>query len=654
MSVIGLLKSSFYWGFVIAVGLFSIFFVIGMAVQWREGLRGPRLRGAGREDAEEKIPAGPAYEIPTLNIFLAAATSGIMPGGIRTELPLFPHSEMAILTQKYEEWAPEPFNKLPGPQGIFGPSTSVSPAPLIRWMHTLSGMDDLLATAFGSRTLPTTVERSLKLVKTKVWHGIVPVTDARWKAKGLDAIDNIEEALAIISQVVDVFKHLAKPEVQGDLRNINNRLWAEIDVFQDACNAVRTTKGERAPVWNLTKLWEAFNEHHYKFMEQQARSWAFTHLKTLHNIWKQKFLATFQSGRELNSTQTTVRIDHFDMMIMRKIQELQFEADLYIRPRTDGFITASREINPALSNIDAPKEQLNNVYRNIEVNRISAMKSAFQMTANARTQHRHREAPVPAFLEEPSLNTDREFAHKELQPEIETPPSMQMERWVRMQMDEKVERFGFVIYRLAYDGSDAEWKAFLRKLEAGIESGLEGLVGVDGIKSKMTLHWIDGREENISEGDVDAARKDFKAISNLSSFPGGLAKTTFLAITPHSLLSFSDAREGDRKGDYRGFLAAIDPEFDPSKEDKKNDPKGYDGSFKIIDQLVWTDLFAIFVTCSGQTMHDYWILAAQHPWGVYVGPTTGVRRRQWREMNGGLGFLLEASKKIVDERSGST
>jgi len=91
-----------------------------------------------------------------------------MPGGNRTELPVFPQSEMPVLTQKYEDWAPEPFNKLPGPQGIFGPSTAVSPAPLIRWMHILGGMDDILATAFSSRTLPTNVERSFKVVKTKV------------------------------------------------------------------------------------------------------------------------------------------------------------------------------------------------------------------------------------------------------------------------------------------------------------------------------------------------------------------------------------------------------------------------------------------------------------------------------------------------------
>ncbi len=89
---------------------------------------------------------------------------------------------------------------------------------------------------------------------------MAPVTEARWRAKGLDAQDNIEEALAIIEQVVDVWKHLATPEIQGELRTMNNKLWADIDVFQDAVNAMYTARGESAPEWNLTKLWEAFNE----------------------------------------------------------------------------------------------------------------------------------------------------------------------------------------------------------------------------------------------------------------------------------------------------------------------------------------------------------------------------------------------------------
>jgi hypothetical protein len=47
---------------------------------------------------------------------------------------------------------------------------------------------------------------------------------------------------------------------------------------------------------------------------------------------------------------------------------------------------------------------------------------------------------------------------------------------------------------------------------------------------------------------------------------------------------------------------------------------------------------------AAQDAEAYWALAAQHPCGVYVGPTTGVMRRMWREMNGVSGGLLEAEK----------
>lgn len=38
---------------------------------------------------------------------------------------------------------------------------------------------------------------------------------------------------------------------------------------------------------------------------------------------------------------------------------------------------------------------------------------------------------------------------------------------------------------------------------------------------------------------------------------------------------------------------------------------------------------------SAQDFRSYWQLAAKHPWGIYVGPSTAVGRRTWREMRGG-------------------
>lgn len=84
------------------------------------------------------------------------------------------------------------------------------------------------------------------------------MSEARWKAKGLDDEENIEEALAILQSVVDVFDHLRQPGIQGKLRDVFNKVYAELDVFQDASNALRATRGEILPGWSISKLWQEY------------------------------------------------------------------------------------------------------------------------------------------------------------------------------------------------------------------------------------------------------------------------------------------------------------------------------------------------------------------------------------------------------------
>jgi hypothetical protein len=239
-------------------------------------------------------------------------------------------------------------------------------------------------------------------------------------------------------------------------------------------------------------------------VEKQARSWTFQHLKTLYTVWKTRFVTTCLSGREINSTHATIRIDHYDMMILNKMHDMYGDADLFIHARTDGFIMPDGR---HLARVDAPKAELNQAYKTMEDQRITFLRGALQQVINDRVAERHRVAPGPDFMEAPSLLLDREFGHKALQPEIETPPERQMESWVSDQSNEKVEKFGFVIYRLSYKESDDEWKNFLGKLKDGLGSGWEGLVGAEKIRGKARLHWVDGREKDIPEGDLEAARK---------------------------------------------------------------------------------------------------------------------------------------------------
>lgn len=83
------------------------------------------------------------------------------------------------------------------------------------------------------------------------------MSETQWASKNLDDQDNIEEALAVIELVIDVWKHLCSPKIQGDIRHVHNKLWAEIDVFQDAINARASARGEQ-PEFNLTALWHEY------------------------------------------------------------------------------------------------------------------------------------------------------------------------------------------------------------------------------------------------------------------------------------------------------------------------------------------------------------------------------------------------------------
>ena len=84
------------------------------------------------------------------------------------------------------------------------------------------------------------------------------MSDALWSSKELDEEENIEEAMAIIQQAVDVFKQQLKPEIQGEMRTTFNKVWTEIDVFQDALVALCSSNGEPAPHFNVAKLWQEY------------------------------------------------------------------------------------------------------------------------------------------------------------------------------------------------------------------------------------------------------------------------------------------------------------------------------------------------------------------------------------------------------------
>ncbi|TVY24854.1 hypothetical protein LHYA1_G007228 [Lachnellula hyalina] len=644
----------------------------------------PKFRGVGPQDAEESVAGRPLFEIQTLHHFLNAATTGNFPGK-KTELPLWPAEEMQYFSKKYSEWAPKPYSELPGPAaGPFGAMGGESPPPIFRVTLAMTSMGDMFSKLFqfaGQNLSPEEVARrlssadkgpSFNITKSKIWFGVAPVSDALWKFRGLDDEANIEEALAILRSVVDVFDYWRQPEVQGKLRDVFNKVLLELDIFNDAIHALRAERGEAVPDWSISRLWEEYVLLHFRFMEQQARSWMFQHLKILHMMWLTRLHGAIGTLREVNETQASIKIDHWAMMAMEKILDIYRDVELMLRFRADGFAMASG-IDPRLASIDSPSEERNRIYSQIEHQRMTYLNTRVNDVLNQHIAARHAQGAYPEFLEQFVVISDRTVVYKTLQPHIESPPASSTEPWVRDLSEDTIEMFGFVIYRLSYAETDEKWDAIRTKIENGLDTVWDGIVGSDKIKHKAVLQWVDGRDaDNIPEGNLDAARQHFQASAKSPTFAKGLSTTVCLAVTPVSVSSYvQDEDQSDKgTGDFQGFLHAIEAGFDsarvpsssaPSSTSRPAAPKGglykpgYDGTFKISDRLVWSELYALNVQM-GQVLgfEDMWAVSARHPWALYMGPSTGVLRRNWREMKGMGGHMVKLAKETSEkERRGS-
>jgi len=143
-------------------------------------------------------------------------------------------------------------------------------------------------------------------------------------------------------------------------------------------------------------------------------------------------MVTFQSGRQINDTQMTVKIDHFALMVLNELLDLYIEADIGIHVRIDGLITRSAPMDPQfIAIIDQPDKTLNKLYGKVEKERMKKLRSIIKSVIAQKEKHRLSTKQMPSFMEPVGETIDREFALKGLQPEIENPGVLKAEPWVQ-------------------------------------------------------------------------------------------------------------------------------------------------------------------------------------------------------------------------------
>lgn len=140
-------------------------------------------------------------EPQTVAHFFEFTMHGRLPSGRRTALPLATVNELMLLQKPMSTWAPAPFNKQNLP------------------------LAEMIMSRIGSCEDPErmkVISKELIAMKSRIWQGIMPVSERRWVELGLDSPSQFHQACQFIAGVTDVFHYLNLRIVKSHLRDTYN------------------------------------------------------------------------------------------------------------------------------------------------------------------------------------------------------------------------------------------------------------------------------------------------------------------------------------------------------------------------------------------------------------------------------------------------
>jgi hypothetical protein len=340
------------------------------------------------------------------------------------------------------------------------------------------------------------VEKRVHAMKSRLWEGIMPMSETRWRQKGLDAIENRHLAYRYIAQVIEVFSYLQYQPIQDALAETYSLIYGHLRDFDRAIN--RLPEREGAVEVQLAPLWEEYMTAHFTAMTTRAHNWVISKVNHLRDLEDQRLAAL-----DLSSSTQEYATEHLAISNrIHTISTLALNADISIfigMPKSD---PPASKIMPMLEERGAQWQKA-----------LSVRTNELMLEDMLRDVSLNR-TPEPVGSPSSSLKTVRiqRQAHDELRVEwrgnpVELPPVGWIQRLKEFLGREGNTRWGFTAYRLSYKASDTEWADFLQKLEADLNNWGEGEPGAEGIKPLSKLVWFDGKELGLPEDDIDAAVK---------------------------------------------------------------------------------------------------------------------------------------------------
>lgn len=434
-------------------------------------------------------------EPQTLSHFLEFTTTGNLPGDRLTPRPLLTPEEVDLLKTPASEWAPTPFNQ--------------QTRSTLDWMVIRIGSEEDSSRLYG-------IAKELHAMKSRLWEGIPPLSERRWQELKLDEPENFKAACRYFAMVIDVFVYLNTPRTKGALRQTFNLIWDHLRVYEQALNAKRredSADGVFQEV-SVTGLWYSYIRAHYDLICENAHHWVTEHLDQIREPIVQELASHHPENSKHGDSKQRDLINKID-----ELNENTFKADIMIFMPTDGYkgdrlpakdndrLTAAhmREIREEPITCSA-----NLTWRAADYSTRVKYLGRKEMRENCEREDYRSWGDVPdndpekLLLHNISLIDAQRMARHELRG-LPQPP--EVDRWIEYTRLQKNFGLGFVAYRLCHDYEPATWDLFKRTFEADVADWGRGKVDINDIRRACKIHWIDGLENGIADGDIEGAKK---------------------------------------------------------------------------------------------------------------------------------------------------
>lgn len=408
--------------------------------------------------------------------FMEFAFSGNLPTGEKTSLPLITDELIEKhLMVPYSVWAPGPHDKF-------------NLSPFDHAMVRIGSKEDSARLVI--------VEKGVHAMKSRLWEGIMPMSENRWRQKRLDDPANHFFAIRQLGQVIEVFAYFQNPIILHHLSESYRLIYEHFRDFDRVYNGLPQNAGK--PPAQVAALWEEFMTAHFTAITTRAHSWVVSKVQKLRE--KQ-----FDLLLNIHPPASAGYTDE-QMTILNRVQdlsELALRADYTIFVHMPKCDPPSRSLQPSCGQRrrqygEAVRQRsrqavIEDTFRNIGMGVRQELNSASSIVRSAREQKYAQD----------HVRRDMRFGGGE---PIQLPPVGWIQKLKESIEHNEEKRWGFTAYRLTYKETDEEWAEFLKKLNDDLNDWGDDEDGAKDIKDMASLRWFDGKEIGLPEGDIEAAK----------------------------------------------------------------------------------------------------------------------------------------------------